>query len=211
MILIIFSVVVIIVAKKNNIKFKRGVIPFFLKTTMKTSQYNIFFTFQEQIVGYNSLQDDYIFLAPELYNLYLECETNGIDNLGIIHPEFYDILKEKKFCVTNDTDELQLVKCLVQNIDSNTEEYYLIINPTMNCNFSCWYCYETHIKSSKMGEGEIQNIIIFIDKKLIEGKIKDFSDKQLRIAIQTKSFAKFEISHHSLNIYGFCNKCKSSK
>jgi len=41
------------------------------------------------------------------------------------------------------------------------------------------------------------------------GKIKSFSDKQLRIAIQTKTFAKFDTSHHTLNIYGLCSKCKA--
>ncbi len=38
--------------------------------------------------------------------------------------------------------------------------------------------------------------------------IKEFTDKQLRIAIQTKTFSKFDISHYSLYVYGTCSKCK---
>lgn len=43
------------------------------------------------------------------------------------------------------------------------------------------------------------------------GKIKEFSDKQIRTAIQTKRFASFEPSHYSLYVYGLCSKCKRRK
>ena len=39
-------------------------------------------------------------------------------------------------------------------------------------------------------------------------KVKEFTDKQLKIAIQTKTFTKFDISHYSLYVYGTCVKCK---
>ncbi len=41
------------------------------------------------------------------------------------------------------------------------------------------------------------------------GKVKEFSDKQLRISIQTRKFAHFYSSHYSLYLYGLCNKCKA--
>ena len=40
------------------------------------------------------------------------------------------------------------------------------------------------------------------------GKVKEFSDKQLRNSIQTKKFAHFYTSHYSLYLYGLCHKCK---
>jgi len=42
------------------------------------------------------------------------------------------------------------------------------------------------------------------------GKIKEFSDKQIRNAIHSKTFARFKISHYSLYIYGICSKCDES-
>lgn len=39
------------------------------------------------------------------------------------------------------------------------------------------------------------------------GKIKEFSDKQIRIAIQTRKFVHFQTSHYSLYLYGLCSKC----
>jgi len=41
------------------------------------------------------------------------------------------------------------------------------------------------------------------------GKVKEFSDKQLRISIQTRKFAHFYSTHYSLYLYGLCHKCKA--
>jgi len=40
------------------------------------------------------------------------------------------------------------------------------------------------------------------------GKVKEFSDKPIRVAIQSKAFAHFKMSHYSLYLYGICGKCK---
>ena len=42
------------------------------------------------------------------------------------------------------------------------------------------------------------------------GKVKEFSDKPIRTAIQARNFAHFQMSHYSLYIYGLCNKCKDN-
>ena len=40
------------------------------------------------------------------------------------------------------------------------------------------------------------------------GKVKEFSDKPIRTAIQSKQFAHFQTSHYSLYLYGLCSKCR---
>ncbi len=40
------------------------------------------------------------------------------------------------------------------------------------------------------------------------GKVKEFSDNQLRLSIQKRKFAHFQTSHYSLYMYGLCHKCK---
>lgn len=42
------------------------------------------------------------------------------------------------------------------------------------------------------------------------GKVKEFSDKQIRVAIQSRSFAHFQMSHYSLYLFGLCSKCKDA-
>ncbi|MFV0472348.1 MAG: Fur family transcriptional regulator [Paludibacteraceae bacterium] len=43
------------------------------------------------------------------------------------------------------------------------------------------------------------------------GYIKEFSEKSIRTAVQSKKFAGFTPSHYSLYIYGICKKCQSQK
>jgi Fur family ferric uptake transcriptional regulator len=43
------------------------------------------------------------------------------------------------------------------------------------------------------------------------GRIKEFSDKKIRVAIQSKAFVHFHTSHYSLYLYGLCSKCKSTQ
>ena len=39
------------------------------------------------------------------------------------------------------------------------------------------------------------------------GKVKEFTDKKMRKAIQSKEFANFKSTHYSLYVYGVCKKC----
>lgn len=41
------------------------------------------------------------------------------------------------------------------------------------------------------------------------GKIKEFSDKPIRMAIQAKKIPNFQKTHYSLYVYGLCKKCQS--
>jgi Fur family transcriptional regulator, ferric uptake regulator len=41
------------------------------------------------------------------------------------------------------------------------------------------------------------------------GKVKEFTDKQLRISIQSRKFAHFYSTHYTLYLYGLCHQCKA--
>lgn len=41
------------------------------------------------------------------------------------------------------------------------------------------------------------------------GNVKEFSDKKIREAVQSKKFVHFEPTHYSLYLYGLCSKCKA--
>jgi Fur family ferric uptake transcriptional regulator len=42
------------------------------------------------------------------------------------------------------------------------------------------------------------------------GKVKEFSDKQIRTGIQARTFAHFQMSHYSLYLFGLCSKCSDA-
>ncbi|PCI35079.1 MAG: hypothetical protein COB60_04205 [Flavobacteriaceae bacterium] len=142
---------------------------------MKNSQFNTSFYYNNKWVLYNSLNNNFILLEPMVYELYEAASNeNKLPEIANYHEELYDILIENGLIIKNNIDEVQLVKDLRDKIDLNEDHYHLTINPTMNCNFKCWYCYESHIKNSKLDDVNLKRITSFIDQKTSSG-IKAFT------------------------------------
>jgi uncharacterized protein len=144
---------------------------------MKVSKYNLFFFHDGYNVGYNSFSNQYIILEDMLYQMYdASMKLGSFDELKDIHLEFYNHLIENGFLVEDDIDENQRVIELSRRIDNDETQFQLHINPTMNCNFKCWYCYETHIKDSKMDQQTIINTENFIKQVFDNNKsLNDFA------------------------------------
>ncbi|MCL1934292.1 MAG: radical SAM protein [Candidatus Azobacteroides sp.] len=142
---------------------------------MKYSQYNSIIPYRDKYALYNAFEKKMIFLDPELKNILVRETQSGIDNLINIHPDFYNYLLENNFLVKDDINEVEEVKKIVYAIDENKNTFYLTINPTINCNFKCWYCYETHIKQSKMNTDIINRINKLILKIAQEDDIEEFN------------------------------------
>lgn len=128
---------------------------------MKKSQFNIFFDHETKVIGFNGFSSEFVELNPELYDIYKAADkANDWEGLHEIHPTFHQHLIDNGFLIESDVNEVENVKKAVREIDhENDKSYSLTINPTMNCNFKCWYCYETHIKASKMDVKTIENIV----------------------------------------------------
>lgn len=128
---------------------------------MKQSYYNLFLPYEGMIIAYSGLADEYLVLQPELYAVFEGADTAFL-SLQKEYPDLYQMLIDKKFIIGDEVNELQ--ECLKNFYaqDNQNMNYQLFINPTMNCNFKCWYCYETHIKDSKINPQVKDNIIKFI-------------------------------------------------
>lgn len=134
---------------------------------MKWSMFNSILPYEQEFALYNSFTQKVIFLASELKELLSAAIIEGIDGLVDYHPTFYNYLKEHEFLVESDCNEVDNVHEMSIKIDNNAETYMLTINPTMNCNFKCWYCYETHIKQSKLNNDIKSRLCKFIEKTVI--------------------------------------------
>ncbi len=125
---------------------------------MKASQFNFFFPYEGKIVGFNSFSQQFIVLDQLLKDLYDAAIQEGFNELKDIHIELYQTLEKLGFIVPLQEDELQKVFDLRQEVDYDDTRYHMIINPTMNCNFKCWYCYESHIKNSRVNSENFARI-----------------------------------------------------
>lgn len=126
---------------------------------MKFSQFNNTVPYKDKIVLYNAFSNNFLLVEPLLRDLLEAAKAeNNAEGIANYHPQFYTALQAKGFLVDETLDEIAAVKEYSARIDSNANRYHLIINPTMNCNFKCWYCYESHIKDSKMTEPTMDNV-----------------------------------------------------
>lgn len=88
------------------------------------------------------------------------------------YPLLYSKLIESKCIIDNDTDEFGLLKEKSYLANNNYDDYMIFINPTLDCNFRCWYCYENHKRNSQMNQKTIEQVKKLINKKVQDEKIK---------------------------------------
>lgn len=133
----------------------------------KFSKYNSIIPLSDNISAlYNSKEDKCIVIKRNLEEYF---KLTPVD-LEKNHPSIYQNLLDINAIVDQNLDELQEVIKRSKEVDYSDKTYRLIINPTMNCNFKCWYCYESHIVGSKMSNEGVSRIMKFIDKTLENNK-----------------------------------------
>lgn len=139
----------------------------------KYSHYNIDLVYENKILLYNSLTDKFLIIENFLFELLIASKNEDcIEEINNYHQSFYESLLHNGFIVDKNLDEYEIIKNKIIEVDNNEEEFNIIINPTMNCNFNCWYCYEDHIKDSKMSINTIHKIKLLIDNVIANKKIK---------------------------------------
>lgn len=144
---------------------------------MKYSKYNSILNVDNtHYILYNALSDQFILL---LKSAYIDISKYNTKKLKEYNNTLYNQMLSINGIVEDTFDENEAVLNIIRQVDNNASEYHLHINPTMDCNFKCWYCYEKHIKGSKMKFEIIENI-----KKLMQNTIK----KQINLQTYNLSF-----------------------
>ncbi|WP_170830165.1 radical SAM/SPASM domain-containing protein [Williamwhitmania taraxaci] len=130
---------------------------------IKLSKFNTALTYQDKYIFHNSFTENFLLLEPILMDLInsAELEENVVE-IKEVHPTLYNSLLDNGFIVPKDEDEILKVENLINKIDKSDELFSLMILPTMDCNFKCWYCYETHISGSMMAESTVEKVKLFI-------------------------------------------------
>ncbi|WP_343674782.1 radical SAM protein [Chitinophaga sp.] len=142
---------------------------------MKFSQFNAVIPYSEKFAVYNSFTQRVIFIDPTLKEVLDAAIHEGMDELAKVHPTFHQYLSDQEFLVEDHVNEIHKVKDRVRMVDENIDSFLLTINPSMNCNFKCWYCYETHVKGSRLNNDIIARINTFIFRTANIKGLKNFN------------------------------------
>jgi len=76
--------------------------------------------------------------------------VGDVDVFSSLHPDFYDNLVKRGFLVDEAEDEFASWYAGVLSDEENPSNFEVIVNPTMDCNLRCWYCYEKHLSGTIM-------------------------------------------------------------
>lgn len=135
---------------------------------MKASKYNFYFEDNNKYYIFNQLTTSFCEFDESLYNA-----LKYNENLEDISNEDIKLLDENHFICTKSLEEENIIlrRNRIYRYSNNVAK--LTIMPTLNCNFKCWYCYESHIES-RMNDEIINSTILFIRSIIEQKKIKVF-------------------------------------
>lgn len=138
---------------------------------MKISKFTSLHYHNGEAILFNSENERLIVLDSALEQIYKE-HTEHPAKLEKIHPDFFNALKANRFIVPCDEVESKVLIERWKQGDENSRNFGIIINPTLNCNLRCWYCYESHKGKMVMSEKVRKSICRLIEEKTADPNIE---------------------------------------
>lgn len=128
---------------------------------MKLSRYTFLFDCEgSEFYIYNSLSNALIETDADTYGL---LKTNRKDiSEEMIDPEFFQALLERNILTDNDEDEFLKYKAYILRMRSQRASMHLTLAPTMDCCFSCHYCFEKYKTKHRMSSGVMDAIVKYV-------------------------------------------------
>lgn len=140
---------------------------------MKHSQYNIVIPSGSKVFIYNSKTDYFVQVEQQLAELFNQTKNNP-EQLSNKAPDFYNHLYEHGFIINNNINESKEIITMWETNDANEDVMNITINPTLNCNLRCWYCYEEHNAHTLMTKDVITSVLNFFKHSFTQNKYKKY-------------------------------------
>lgn len=103
--------------------------------------------------------------------------NENIDSFIATYPQQGNSLIKDEFIVTTQHNEFSDYLHRREKERKDTSIYHVIVNPTLDCNLNCWYCYEKRVKGSRIEDSTIDGI-----RKNIINKYSQISFKCLKLS-----------------------------
>lgn len=111
----------------------------------KLSNYNFFIKHENKTVCFNAISR-FVFALNEKEFAFLQNALLHLDQFEVDYPSYFAFLKSKYFIADDNLNEYNYIRYRHKQDIFLDNQYRVIINPTLECNFNCWYCYEEHPK-----------------------------------------------------------------
>lgn len=144
---------------------------------MKVSQYCFFEEIlPSEYLHYSSLSNSFLLLNESCHKLF-EDNAHNVDVIKAQNQKLFDELVENQFIIEDSVKECENVLIEKKHMIDSYKLYNVVINTTLDCNLSCWYCYENRIAGSKLSNSVIDAI-----KKNIYKHYKETNFETLKLS-----------------------------
>lgn len=131
----------------------------------KISKYNYTIEYNSKILLFNGLSG-YGFCMSEKEWEQLSSFFKNLNSFITQYPDDFKRIKDMGFIIEDDFDEVAYIKYKNKESCYANRDYMLVINPTLECCFKCWYCYEER-QTGHMSEETItalkKHISMYVD------------------------------------------------
>ncbi|MDR0828880.1 MAG: SPASM domain-containing protein [Prevotellaceae bacterium] len=128
---------------------------------MKISNYTFLFANSEGYFVFNALSKAFLQINKECFDVLSEKKNNNEQlNKQDIDTELFNELVNRLFICENYKDEFLIYKSANMNIRNKTSAMSITIAPTMDCCFSCFYCFEKGNHTKTYITDEVMNAIV---------------------------------------------------
>ncbi len=109
----------------------------------KQSSYNYFVQDGDKVVYLNGITSK-MFAMSQAEHAKMQILLQDLEKFQVEYPTTFKYFEKQGFITTDDVDEISILLYRNRQAVFTDKNYMLIINPTLECNFRCWYCYEEH-------------------------------------------------------------------
>ena len=131
---------------------------------MKSSKYNIYLNYKDNYYVFNQLSTDLREVDKELF----DALNNNQIAVNELDDDTISDLKEGQLICDDECVEENLILCANKQYRFSNRTARVTVMPTLECNFRCWYCYESHC-DGHMSEKDVEAVIAFC-KDLIDSR-----------------------------------------
>lgn len=131
---------------------------------MKVSKYTFCFDYNEnEYYIYNSLSNALVEVDKSHHDVISDAKTTQEElNENSFDSDFWQMLINKRFINDNEKDEFLLYKSMILPLRNQRDFMHLTLAPTMECNFKCFYCFETEKKKGVMSPQIMDSIVKYV-------------------------------------------------
>lgn len=131
----------------------------------KFSNYNIEIQDKDDLIIFNSITSAILSLDNKYICYYNDAKISN--DFMSLPEELYKNLIKGGMIISSDIDELCFLDSLHRIYRYQNNKLVLTIAPTLDCNFSCPYCYENGRRNGTMSDKTIKKLIEFIDYEML--------------------------------------------